>query len=72
MIEVAISFGLFAIFSLGIDWMNRVVLPLFQLSTRFHPIGATGVQYQMGLIGANDDTLSATEFYDEYVETGEN
>tara|TARA_R110002012_G_scaffold305191_2_gene509212 strand:- start:431 stop:715 length:285 start_codon:yes stop_codon:yes gene_type:complete len=89
MIELAISFGLFALFSLGIDWMmwrhfssiyeaqfvitDKLLKKLDPAGVSGHtgPIGATGVPSQLGLSGATDDTLSATEFYDKYIETGE-
>lgn len=83
MIELVLSFGLFAIFSLGIDWMmwrhfssiyeaqfdmtDKLLKKLDPAGVSGHtgPIGATG------LSGATEDTLSATEFYDKYIETGE-
>ena len=83
MIELVLSFGLFAIFSLGIDWMmwrhfssiyeaqfdmtDKLLKKLDPAGVSGHtgPIGATG------LSGATKDTLSATEFYDKYIETGE-
>ena len=76
MIELAISFGLFAIFSLGIDWMMwRHFRSIYEaqfvitdkLLKKLNPAGVSG---HTGPTGATDDTLSATEFYDKYIETG--